>query len=197
MLNNPKSRCFSVYHSFPPVSTRLPFVSTRFYSFSTRLLLVCIRLQSFTTRLHSSHLLEPSNLEDNAIANDIEVNLQTIRQPVWEFISQKCPSFANRDCNAQFSEIFSSCIFSFLTQEEKAIFMTRYNLKAFCNVCNVYFNIDSPAMVNYISAHDLENLTDLNDWPNLLDPLTRNKYLQCSCELLCQASIERTKNLFG
>ena len=62
MLNNPKSRCFSVYHSFPPVSTRLPFVSTRFYSFSTRLLLVCIRLQSFTTRLHSSHLLEPSSM---------------------------------------------------------------------------------------------------------------------------------------
>ena len=177
------------------------FLELGYVIFYSQISNVSIKSEFFTLVYRCSTfyevLLNLLELEDNAIANDIEVNLQTICQPVWEFISQKCPSFANRDCNVQFSEIFSSCIFSFLTQEEKAIFMTRYNLKAFCNVCNVYFNIDSPAMVNYISAHDLENLTDLNDWPNLLDPLTRNKYLQCSCELLCQASIERTKTLFG
>ena len=90
VLNNPKSRCFSVYHSFPPVSTRLPFVSTRFYSFSTRLLLVCIRLQSFTTRLHSSHLLEPSLILLFLIfyvniSSPLKFNARRCVGPFWTF----------------------------------------------------------------------------------------------------------------
>jgi len=32
-----------------------------------------------------------------------ELNLATIRQPVWDLLVQNCPSFANRSCEAEFS----------------------------------------------------------------------------------------------
>ena len=42
---------------------------------------------------------------------EIEYNLALLRQLFWNILVQDCRSFANRNCNAQFSEIFSSSIF--------------------------------------------------------------------------------------
>ena len=37
--------------------------------------------------------------------------LDEIRQPIWSKIIENCASFRNRNCDAQFSEIFSSNFF--------------------------------------------------------------------------------------
>jgi len=110
---------------------------------------------------------------DNIIVgnNGLEQNLFTIRQPVWDFLAQTCPSFTNRDCDAQFSEIFSSTLFNLFTLDEQAFFQSKYILKAFCDNCNVPSSIETPIMINYISDNDLGCLENLHDWPNLLRPL--------------------------
>ena len=65
---------------------------------------------------------------DNDKEKDIEEFLACIRQPVWDFLALNCPSFANRDCDAIFSEIFSSCMFDKLRIEERNMFQTSYIL---------------------------------------------------------------------
>ena len=59
--------------------------------------------------------------------NDKEINIEEfltqICQPVWDFLSLNCPSFAKRDCNAQ-SEIFSvrvTCVFNFINSWKQKI----------------------------------------------------------------------------
>ena len=51
------------------------------------------------------------------------------------YVALKCPSFANRDSEAVFSEIFSCSIFDKLRMEEKHIFQTCYMLKGHCGKC--------------------------------------------------------------
>ena len=114
-----------------------------------------------------------NSFEEREVSNcDIELNLEAVRQPVWDFLVQNCPSFVNRDCDAEFSEIFSSCLFNLFIAEENVLFETRYTLKAFCNDCNLGFSVESPTMVNYVADVDLENLENVNDWPTLLRSAT-------------------------
>lgn len=120
---------------------------------------------------------------------DYEIILSTMRQPVWDYLVQNCPSFANRNCDAQFSEIFSSCIFNTLSEQEKVLFMTSYKLRGYCD-CNEDVSVESRIMLNYISELDLNKLDSFNNWQSLLDPLVRNKSLQCICGKSCDSSLE-------
>ena len=67
-------------------------------------------------------LLNSDYNDDKDINN--EDFLSQIRQPVRDFLALNCTSFANRDCEAKFSEIFSSCVFDKFIKEEKDIFQT-------------------------------------------------------------------------
>ena len=42
--------------------------------------------------------------------------LRGIREPVWSYIIELCSSFAARDCNASFSQIFEKRTFAGLSQ---------------------------------------------------------------------------------
>jgi len=62
---------------------------------------------------------------DNGDDRDNEQNLSVIRQPVWDFLVSNCASFKNRDCNAEFSQIFAGQVVHNLTMQEKGLFETR------------------------------------------------------------------------
>ena len=64
-------------------------------------------------------LLSSENPDDEEESNVKEEFLALIRQPVWDYLALNCPSFANRDSEAVFSEIFSCSIFDKLRMEEK------------------------------------------------------------------------------
>ena len=85
---------------------------------------------------------------DNSITGPINVDmlglglalLTEIRQPVWDFLALTCPSFTNRNCDAQFAEIFSDNFFQHLTLQEKELFCTYYVLKGRCKDCGTYLS---------------------------------------------------------
>ena len=52
--------------------------------------------------------------------NPSESDLQNVREPVWDYLRQKYPSFMAMDCNAQFSDMFTLNVFSNLTSSEKS-----------------------------------------------------------------------------
>ena len=78
-------------------------------------------------------LMSSENPDDEEESNVKEEFLALIRQPVWDYLALNCPSFANRDSEAVFSEIFSCSIFDKLRMEEKHIFQTCYMLKGHCD----------------------------------------------------------------
>ena len=48
--------------------------------------------------------------------------LEEIKEPLWAYLRQQCPSFLERDCNARFSQIFEEKTFGKLTPDEMNIF---------------------------------------------------------------------------
>ena len=67
-------------------------------------------------------LLSSENPDDEEESNVKEEFLALVHQPVWDYLALNCPSFANLDSEAVFSEIFSCSIFDKLRMEEKDIF---------------------------------------------------------------------------
>jgi len=64
--------------------------------------------------------------------SDSDINLLTlIREPIWECIISKCPSFVPRNCDAEFSQIFTGAIFNNLSIEEKLLFESTYSVGVF------------------------------------------------------------------
>ena len=47
--------------------------------------------------------------------------LEEIKEPLWAYLTQQCPSFLARDCNACFSQIFEERAFGKLTPDEMNI----------------------------------------------------------------------------
>ena len=70
-------------------------------------------------------LLSSENPDDEEESNVKEEFLALIRQPLWDYLALNCPSFANRDSEAVFSEIFSCSIFDKLRMEEKYILFAK------------------------------------------------------------------------
>lgn len=67
--------------------------------------------------------------------------LREIREPVWSYIIGLCSSFAARDCNACFSQIFEKRTFGYLNDEEENLFMTLRTFDSFWQkFCNTSSN---------------------------------------------------------
>ena len=129
----------------------------------------------------ASHASYREQQNEEIVIDPLELELSIIRQPIWDFLTQFCPSFANRDANAIFSEIFSSNVFNTFLDSEKNLFETSFSLSGCCMGCNENLALHSRICLNYISKVDLNSMDSFNEWPNLLDPLVRNRSLQCRC----------------
>ena len=56
--------------------------------------------------------------------------LREIREPLWVYLQQHCPSFLARDCIACFSQIFEERTFGDISSEEMNIFFISENCGA-------------------------------------------------------------------
>ena len=92
--------------------------------------------------------------------------LREIREPVWSYIINLCSSFAARDCNACFSQIFEKRTFGYLNEEEENLFMTQRTFDSFCRSCSSSVTLNSSILLTVVTAYGLNQLgLDNNMWP--------------------------------
>ena len=118
---------------------------------------------------------------------DIEYELAFIRQPIWDYIRQICPTFARRDCDASFSEIFSDRNFNSWTPAERNLFETKFDVTGTCKYCGHNLLVEGREIINFICSADLELLESLDEWQSLLNPMRNYKTLMCNlCKTVCK-----------
>ena len=93
--------------------------------------------------------------------------LRLIGEPVWSYIIDVCNSFAARDCNAYFSQIFEKRTFGCLNHlRRKSLFMTLRTFDSFCRSCSSSVTLNSIILLTVVTAYGLNQLgLDNNMWP--------------------------------
>ena len=111
--------------------------------------------------------------------------LPEIREPVWAYLRQHCPSFLARDCNACFSEIFEEKTFGELTPDEMSLFSSLRTFHSFCNTCKKDVTLNSSFLLNFVTRSALQKsgLDDIS-WPLYVSSIqTQPGKLSCpNCE---------------
>ena len=155
------------------------------------------------SKVESCNLSEFFNLLEVSGSTEIEENpnedlrnnaftlLDEIREPIWCKIIENCSSFRERNSNAQFSEIFSSNFFKFLSVQQKKCFETTVKAKGSCDQCYLLEKeSESKILVNIISESAYpELLSNVNDWPKFFDSLGDNAGTCDACEIAISTNI--------
>ena len=81
----------------------------------------------FETLYHACLLLQNSN---------VHTDLELLREPVWAWLRQHCPSFADMSANAVFSDIFRLSTVGQMNMELKSSFHIQQTNQSFCCTCN-------------------------------------------------------------
>ena len=128
---------------------------------------------------------------DVAVSNFNTQLLSEVREPIWDYIVSECSSFAPRNCDAEFSQIFTGSIFGNLSTEEKLLFQTSYSVEGTCLRCNKNNQRNASLIVSYVSEVDLTNVNDfVNDWPQILSPTVNDTKIQCTnCENIFDSNL--------
>ena len=102
--------------------------------------------------------------------------LREIREPVWSYIIiDLCSSFAARDCNACFSQIFEKRTIGYLNEEEENLFMTQRTFDSFCHSCSSSVTLNSSILLTVVTAYGLNQLgLDNNMWPIFVTQMHTN-----------------------
>ena len=159
---------------------------------------ICFRL--FVKDLHDISPDRRSNIfevvkgaidiyEAAIISSDTNL-LSQLRQSIWDYIVSNCSSFVLKNCDAEFSQIFTGNIFKSLSGEEQILFETSYNLEGTCSQCNYNNQRTSSFIVSYISEIELANFDDFNRCLQVLSPNDNDVNIQCGeCETLVNANL--------
>ena len=96
-----------------------------------------------------------------------------------------------RNCDAEFSQIFTGNVFNRLSSEERLLFETSYSVEGTCLQCSKNNQRSSNFIVSYISEIGVSNSNDLRtDWPHILSPNINDTTIQCTdCESLINANL--------
>ena len=76
---------------------------------------------------HACLLLQNSN---------VHTDLELLREPVWAWLRQHCPSFTDMSANAVFSDIFRLSTVGQMNMELKSLFLIQQTNQSFCCTCN-------------------------------------------------------------
>ena len=96
-------------------------------------------------------------------------NYREIREPVRSYVIDLCSSFAARDCNACFSQIFGKRTFGYLNEEEERTF------DSFCRSCSSSVTLNSSILLTVVTAYGLNQLgLDNNMWPIFVTQMHTN-----------------------
>ena len=82
--------------------------------------------------------------------------LEEIREPIWAYLREQCPSFSARDSNACFSQIFEEKTLGKLTSDEMNIFSSLRTFQSFCETCQKDVVLNSSILVNFVTRSALE-----------------------------------------
>ena len=96
--------------------------------------------------------------------------LDEIREPIWRRVIENCDSFRARNCDAVFSDIFSSNFFKTLSQQEQQIFETKISSKGICHQCHLEKEYESTELV-ILNVEYPELLAHENDWTKTLESM--------------------------
>ena len=107
---------------------------------------------------------------ETAALNSDVVLLSQIREPIWECIISSCPSFIARNCDAEFSQIFTGAIFNDLSSQEKLYFESSYSVAGTCLHCSSSNERNFRVSLSYISEIDFASYHDVSNWPQMLNP---------------------------
>ena len=111
--------------------------------------------------------------------------LRELREPIWIYLQQHCPSFLARDSNACFSQIFEERTFGDLSSEEMNIFSSQRIFESFCKTCHDNVAFKSSLLVNYVTRSALQKCQlHHNSWPHFISTTqTEPGKLNCpNCE---------------
>jgi len=76
-------------------------------------------------------------------------------EPVWSYIIDLDSSYAARDCNACFSQIFEKITFGCLDEEEENLFMTLRTFDSFCRSCSSSVTLNTRILLTVVTAYRL------------------------------------------
>ena len=111
--------------------------------------------------------------------------LEEIREPIWAYLREQCPSFSARDSNACFSQIFEEKTLGRLTSDEMNIFSSLRTFQSFCETCQKDVVLNSSILVNFVTRSALEKCKlNYNSWPQFVSSVqTQPGKLKCpDCE---------------
>ena len=111
--------------------------------------------------------------------------LEEIREPIWAYLREQCPSFSARDSNACFSQIFEEKTLGKLTSDEMNIFSSLRTFQSFCETCQKDVVLNSSILVNFVTRSALEKCKlNYNSWPQFVSSVqTQPGKLKCpDCE---------------
>ena len=69
--------------------------------------------------------------------SNVHTDLELLREPVWAWLRQHCPSFTDMSANAVFSAIFRLSTVSQMNMELKWLFLIQQTNQSFCCTCKV------------------------------------------------------------
>ena len=111
--------------------------------------------------------------------------LEEIKEPLWAYLRQQCPSFWARYCNACSSQIFEEKTFGKLTPDEMNIFSSLRTFQSFCETCQKDVVLSSSILVNFVIRSALQKCgLNYNSWPQFVSAIqTQRGKLNCpDCE---------------
>ena len=115
--------------------------------------------------------------------------LEEIKELLWAYLRQQCPSFLVRDCNACFSQIFEERTFGKLTPDETNIFSSLRTFHSFCETCQKDVVQNSSILVNFVTRSALQKCelnNYYNSWPQFV---LKNKRLFPIHRHFCNADL--------
>jgi len=124
--------------------------------------------------------------------------LEEIREPLWAYLRQQCPSFLARDSNACFSQIFGEKTFGKPTPDEMNLFSSLRTFQSLCETCQKDVVLNSSILVNYVTRSALQKCElSCNSWPQFVSAIqTQPGKSTCpdcgtsSCELVLTSTAD-------
>ena len=111
--------------------------------------------------------------------------LEEIREPIWAYLREQCPSFSARDSNACFSQIFQEKTLGKLSSDEMNIFSSLRTFQSFCDTSLKDVVLNTSILVNFVTRSALEKCKlNYNSWPQFVSSVqTQPGKLKCpDCE---------------
>lgn len=85
----------------------------------------------------------------------VHTDLELLREPVWAWLRQHCPSFTDMSANAVFSDIFRLTTVGQMNMELKSLFLIQQTNQSFCCTCTHPITKCTSVFVLYMTSRNL------------------------------------------